>query len=280
MTNVTVPWSHTVPLAVWEAALRASEAGVSVERSPEASAQEWATLVDAGVAVAEGELATPWRDLLAAQHRAEIQFRLVSTFDGFAYVADVTVGDPNTAIIVVCPVAQAPDGALECAEGDGEVRVHASSGHPWILLQQALPPLDMLRAHPRQTRAGDLVPVRLDEATRREAVAAFAGHDGLTMADALRRQPGLPAGVRDVLSARALVLFFAQVRPSGATSASSFGLGAYVAGAHLVRMAGKDGTPQWERVEPGDLGFSLLTLLMRATDALGRARRRTREQAE
>lgn len=278
MTNVTVPWSGTVPLPVWEAALRASGAGVPVERPPGASAQEWATLVDAGVAVAAGKLADVWRDLLDAQRQAEIQFRLVSTFDGFTYVADVTVGDPNTAVVVVCPVTKASDGALECVEGDGEVRVQASSGHPWILLQQALPPLDILRAGPRQTRAGEVIPVRLDETTRRETLAVLTGHEGMTMADALRRQPSLPEGVREVLATRASVLFFAQVRPRGATSASSFGVGAYVAGEHLFRMTGKDGTPQWERVEPGDLGFSLLTLLMRATDALGRARR-TREQA-
>lgn len=256
-----------VPAHVWEAALAVAGGSADVP------AETLGELSAAGIASAQGELAPGWKSLLDSHRSAEVAFRFVSTFRGTAYLADVTVGAVNTSVLKRERVEPAPDGTLATVSSDGFVDISATSEHPWRLVREVLPPLGAFRADPAATPSDRVIPVTLAEDTANDALAALETEPGLTAAEALRRQAGVPESVRQLLAAEASVHYLVTIQPTVPGLAPGIGLGTYLAGEHLYRLAGKGGRPQWEQVEAGDLGYSFLWHLLGAQDAVAEAHR-------
>lgn len=247
----------------WNVAAQAAQdqIGRPTDRADDAS---WKELVDAGIAVEAGVLDPMWRTVFSQTLTAPIAFRVASTYNGLAYIADVSLGENVTTCLTRrLSVAEGEDGSLEPTGADPEMEFAVTTpGRPWELIRRALPPVDDLRAAPRQTRAVERIEQPVD------ADVLMAIREGLDV-------PGLSPSVFDAFTPKATVTLMALVEAPGAPDGSSgIAFTAWVLGEDgLYSLERKKDTACVTKVSPGDIGFTVTWLALGGFDIMERGAR-------
>lgn len=244
----------------WNVAAQAAQAD-SPDPADDAS---WKELVDAGIASQAGVLDPMWKAVLAQTLTAPIAFRVASTYNNLAYLADVSLGDNVTTCLTRrLSVAEAEDGSLEPTGADPQMEfVVTTHGRPWELIRRVLPPLDELRAEPRQTRTAERVEQAVDAETLKRI------REGLDV-------PGLSPNMADALAPKASVTLMSLVDAPGAPEGSTgVGFATWVLGEDgLYTLERKGDTACVTKVSPGDIGFTITWLALGGFDIMERAAR-------
>ena len=82
----------------------------------------WKEILDAGIAVEVGVLDPMWKAVLTETLTASIAFRMTSTYNELAYIADVSLGQHVTTCLTRrLSVAELEDGSLEPTGADPEL---------------------------------------------------------------------------------------------------------------------------------------------------------------
>lgn len=224
----------------------------------------WEEMQRSGVASGRGELDPHWREVIHQTMTAPVTFRVASTYRGLAYLADIAVGTHvTTSLTRRLRVEDDGSGFLTPTGADPQLEFAvAGPDQVWPLVRRVLPPLEELRASPRETRDADRVEHPLDADTLRAIRASL---------DA----PGLAPAARDALNAHATVMMMTLVLPPGAPAdAPGVAHRAWALGDEgLYVLDRRDDEACVTRVTPGDIGFTTLWLAQGAQDALAHAAR-------
>lgn len=224
-----------------------------VPRDDEMRLLEWQA---AGLVDDEGHLDGDWATALKVTQDALKGAEVVSVYDGVVFSATLFVdGSQGTVVCVTARGAYAGEGATQVIDA-----VHpmleissAPASEAWLLVRRVLPPLDQLRAHPREARPEEVTPVSLAGVelpdSMKASPEAFANH--------LLNLPTLPSAVVDALDPTASVFLFSLDGSGGSVSTSSQ---AWALGNRgLYRVDSRHATVA--EVPVGDLGHQIVAVL-------------------
>lgn len=232
-----------------------SEAVAKVHGSLPSDAEEMMALEweAAGIVDPDRQPDTDWMRALEVTRKAAIGAEVVSVYEAMVFSGTLLVDGDD----VVCVTARA------AFEEEGERQVTAV--HPmlevaiaprklvWLLLRRVLPPLDELRAEPRETQPGDIEPLTLDGVEIPESIQAdpekFSAH--------LVHLPGLPAALYDALEPTAEVYAYVLASKDGDVRHTSQ---AWALGDRGLYRIDSD-TAQVAKVPAGDLAHRLVAEL-------------------
>lgn len=257
------------PLKTWLVSPKgwntAAESAQNPAAGQAADDEVWAELVRAGVARDDRTLDPMWQAVINQSLTAQAVFRVASTYNGLAYLADISLGrEVTTCLTRRLRVEDDGSGALVATGADPQLEfVVTRPDQPWQLIRRVLPPLEELRAEPRQTRDAERVEYPLDPATIEQIRASLA-------------TPGLAPAARDALNAKATVMLMTLVAPpAGATDkAPGVGLKAWALGENgLYSLEPQRDGATVAKVSPGDIGFAVLWYTLGAKDAMAFAER-------
>lgn len=251
----------STPLRGWMASAQAWNLAVALVQGtagePDSgSAQTRAELERAGI-TSDGTLDSMWGAVIRQTITADTTFRVVSVFDGLAYLSDVSVG-PDVATSLTRRLAVEPDGSGEFVATGADPQLEfvvASAGNVWPLIRRVLPPIDEVRAQPQQTPAARRVEHVIDEQT---VALARQSLDSAT----------IDPKIRDAFQARATIMI-QHMTFSGNQSQPDIGIGmrAWLVGNEgLYSIERHDGTAGIYEVAPGDIGFGVVWYALGARD--------------
>lgn len=134
--------------SAWTLALEA--AGGS---PPDITAPAWATLIEEGIAAGIGRLAPAWFEALHAHLQAPITLSVTAQHDGFAHRGEIkAAGGSTSSFVRRYKTERADDGRVQAVSVDPQAEFcHTEPGQAWALVRHLLPPVEALRAEPRQT---------------------------------------------------------------------------------------------------------------------------------
>lgn len=255
--------AHRITIDAWNALCFATGPGGPEPGPP----LDWNELTEAGIATEPGTLEPLWERLLDAWANSPVVFRITSTYRDLAYEAVLAVGALNVCVLKRSRI-EAAGATLRKVAHDPYLEVAVTAGHPWRLVRRVLPPLETLRATPKQSPASQTFPLTLSDQTRADVIAACTAGTELSTAEALR-SAGIPPHINAALDAEASTSWLLTV---AAGETVGVGLGSYMAsGEHLYRAT--FGTQvAWDEVRPGDLGYCFEFHLLGAMDALRRTK--------
>ncbi len=228
---------------------------------------DWNELIEAGIATEPETLEPLWERLLEVWATSPVVFRLTSTYRDLAYEAVLAVGALNVCVLKRSRTEAAADATLRKVAHDPHLEVAATAGHPWRLVRRVLPPLETLRAAPKQSPASATLPLTLSDQARADVIAAFTADPELSTAEALR-SADIPPHINAALDAEASTSWLLTVA-TGETM--GVGLGSYTASEEHLYRATFGPQITWDEVRPGDLGYCFEFHLLGAMDAVRRA---------
>lgn len=208
----------------------------------------------AGIVDDSGALDRNWATALRVTQEAVAGAEVVSMHDGVAFSATLFVRDVD----LVCVTARAT--YVEDDDGVHIDAVHpmlevalAPAVDPWLLLRRVLPPVEALRAAPREPGVSEVARLSLDGVVipphLRADPTAFAQH--------LVLLPGLPGAVADAVDAVASVFAFVLRADRGEVISTSVAWAAGRQGLYRVEPA----TASVFSVPAGDVGHQLAAAL-------------------
>lgn len=210
----------------------------------------------AGIISPDGALEPDWARALRVTQDAMIGTEVISVYAGIVFSATLFLMGED----LVCVTARA---TYRDDEPGGELTIDAvhpllevalgPSADPWLLLRRVLPPLEELRADPREpdaasTRELALAGVEIPERMRAD-VETFASH--------MAQLPSLPTALADAVDPRASVFAFSLRADRGAleTTSRAWSLGRR----GLYRVDSE--TARTFEVAEGDIGWHLVDAL-------------------
>lgn len=205
----------------------------------------------AGLLTPEGELVADWARALRVTQDSLAGSQVVSVFDGVVFSATLFRLDDD----LVCVTARAThdeSGQIDAVHPLLEVAL-GPAADPWLLLRRVLPPLDELRADPRETRPGEAAPLSLNGVEIPEQLRADPSR-GAEVA----QLPTLPAAVADAVDPRATVFTYTLRGDGGRAQQSNR---AWALGKKDLYRVEPD-TAQVLQVPTGDIGHLLSTALL------------------
>lgn len=253
--------TDSTPLRGWMASPQAWNLAVALVQgtageSDGGSAEARAELERAGI-TSDGVLDSMWGAVIRQTITANATFRVVSVFNGLAYLCDVSVGQ-DVATSLTRRLAVEPDGSGEFVAMGADPQIEfvvASASHVWPLIRRVLPPIDEVRAEPQQTPAARRVEHVIDEqliALARQSLDSAA----------------IDPKIRDAFRARATIMIQHTIF-SGNHSQPDIGIGmrAWLVGDEgLYSIERHDGTVGVYEVAPGDVGFGVVWYALGARD--------------
>lgn len=253
----------------WTLALAAAPRSSPAAPAPGAGTSDpaaWQTLLTAGVAADVGKLAPGWSDLLRAHAEAPITVSVTAAHDGLAHRGEVKVGEQATSSFLRRYQTRDEDSAgLRATSIDSSAEFCCTEPHQaWPLVRRLLPPLDVLRAKPRQTPPGErrvrpIIPAP-DQLERLKSPEI--GALGL-----------LPPTVRQQLDTDTFVIITATTTlyRDGEASSTVQGVRCFaVSGSALLDVGIEAGRPAVTTVTAGEVGFAVWWLVESCRGALSR----------